>query len=215
MKLAGLLGGAALMMAAAGPAGAQVQIDVNATQPLNPFFYKRPSSAGWYFTPTSTFFLNTIQTRFNPAAGTNVNRTVTVELWSNRPAVGGSLLRSGGFQSSTAMGVFGGGTFAPILLQAGIQYFIGFRNVQGLGVNYTTAPGSQSLGPLYFSLGPVFTDDLYERSSSSGDSGNPELRLIGTQSTTVPEPMTMTLLATGLAAMGGASYLRRRKQLKQ
>jgi len=208
MKLNHLICAVALLSPAI-PAEAQtVQAQVNPTGTLVGTF-KKQSSIGWYFTPTSTFFLNAINTRFNPNA-TNLNRTVAVELWSDRPGSGGSLLRSGSFQSNSALGTFGGAGFAQILLQSGVQYFIGFRNVQGLGRN--TTAGGQSLGAAFYSLGPVFTDDLFEiQSGMSGELPHASLELVGNVST-VPEPMTMTLLATGLVAMGGVSILRRRKQ---
>lgn len=190
-----------------------VQVDINTTYSLAGGFYRYASSVGWYFTPSSTFFLTAIQTRFNPAAGPNVDRSVSVELWNDRPAVGGSILASGSFQSNSALGVFGGAGFAPVLLQAGIQYFIGFRNVQGLGYNYTRDPGAQSLGPQYYSLGPIFTDDNYGSGGVSGpEQGSPNLILTGYDVSTVPEPMTMVLLATGLAAMGGVGLIKRRRQ---
>ena len=187
-----------------------VQVDVNPASALQAKQFTNISSIGWYFTPTSTFFLNAIQTRFNPARGTNVDRTVSVELWSDRPTMGGSLLRSANFQSNSALGMFGGGAFAPILFQSGIQYFIGFRNVQGMGVNYTKDPLALSLGFEYFSLAPVAGDNF----DLVGDRRSPSLRLIGSQVSTVPEPMTMTLLATGLAAMGGVGLVRRRNKQK-
>lgn len=214
MKFARLLCAAALLGSAAS-ANAQVQVNVNPTSVLNNGYFRNVSSIGWYFTPTSTFFLNAIQTRFNPSAGTNVDRTVTAELWTKTPATGGALLRSGNFQSNSALGFFGGGSFSNFLLQSGVQYFIGFRNLQGLGHNFTHDPLAQSLGPPLFSLGPVFSDDQYERQAPNhpGDDAKPSIRLIG-QVSTVPEPVTMTLLATGLAVMGGATLLRRRARRK-
>jgi hypothetical protein len=190
---------------AAVPLAAQVQIDVNSGATNQNAFWAGRSSVGWYFTPSSTFFLLAIQTRF-ASNGPNVNRPVTAELWSDRPAVGGTLLRSGVFASSTAIGALGGGSFAPFLLQAGITYFIGFRNVQGLGRNITNDPGALSLGTRYSSAGPVFSDDKYEL--TGGDRGEPILRLVG--ESTVPEPMSMMLLATGLVGIGAANWLRRR-----
>jgi hypothetical protein len=197
-------------MALAAPAAGQpVQVDVNPTTPLHNSFFKVKSSVGWYFTPTSAFFLTVIQTRFNPAAGPNQDRTVTAELWSDRPSAGGSLLRSGDFQSSSAMGVFGGGTFAPLLLQAGLQYFIGFRNVQGLGMNLSLDPLATSLGPLFYSDGPATADDQYELTLQELIP-RPTLRLIG-DVTAVPEPLTMTLLATGLAGLTAVGLIQRRR----
>jgi hypothetical protein len=205
MKAGWILAGLAVL---AVPARAQVQVDINTNVPNANAYFTTQSSMGWYFTPSSSFFLTALQTRFNSTQGSNGNRLVTAEIWSNRPAVGGSLIASGAFQSNSALGILGGASFNSLLLQAGIQYFIGFRNVQGLGVNFAFNP-STSLGPRYFSRGPNFTDDRYERSAS--EEGAPILRLVGTESTVVPEPMTMTLLATGLVGIGAAGYIKRRR----
>jgi hypothetical protein len=186
------------------PAAAQVQIDINTTKANQNTFWTGQSSVGWYYTPSSSFFLTAISTRF----GSGTNRTVTAELWSNRPAVGGTLLASGTFQSNTAQGVLGGGSFAPVLLQAGVQYFIGFRNVQGLGRNLTLDPTATHLGVRYTSNPPAF-DDTYDVVSL--DPIAPIFRLDGRNVQSVPEPMTMTLLATGLVGIGAVGYLKRKK----
>lgn len=211
MRWSGVLAVALLATAAVPTAAQPVQININTTSTLGKFTYGRVSSVGWYWTPTTSFFLSAIHTKFNSTVGANVDRTVSVELWSNRPAVGGSLLASANFQSNQALGTLGGGAFAPFLVQAGMQYFIGFRNVQGLGVNYTNDPLALAMGPLYYSNGPVYTDDKYNLGSDP--TRKPVLEIIGRNAaiTPVPEPATMGLLAIGLVALGGAQVLRRRK----
>ena len=52
---------------------------------------------------------------------------------------------------------------------------------------------------------------LYVDTDGSVNSGYSEL--CGPPTTTVPEPITMTLMATGLASMGGVGAIRRRKKV--
>ena len=211
----GVLGVVALALQAAPVAAQPAQIGINSNAVLSNFSYAQISSVGWYWTPSSTFFLTSILTKFNSGVGTNVDRPVTVELWSNRPTQGGSLLASAAFQSNLALGNMGGGVFAPFLVHSGMQYFIGFRNVQGLGVNYTmdkTAPG---LGNVYISYGPR-SDNNNRYHIESDPIRKPILEVNGTVGgntaiTPVPEPLTMTLLATGLLALGGLTLIRRRQ----
>ena len=208
-----VLGVAALALQAAPLAAQSTQVGINSNAVLGNFSYARISSVGWYWTPSSTFFLTSIQTKFNPAVGTNANRPVTVELWSNRPTLGGSLLASAAFQSNIALGNMGGGVFAPFLVQSGMQYFIGFRNVQGLGVNYTMDNSVPSFGNVYISYGPRYDRNLYH--IESDPIRKPILQIDGnvgsTAITPVPEPLTMTLLATGLLVLGGLTLIRRRQ----
>src|SRR5262249_19216511 len=93
------------------------------------------TDVGWPYVPPSSFELAEIQTNF--AAGLGTDRTVTAEIFQGIPGqVGATLLGSVSFFSSMAHGQLGGAPFpAPISLTQGAQYFIGFLNVGGLGLN--------------------------------------------------------------------------------
>jgi len=89
-----------------------------------------------------------IYTKFGAYGAT---RTVTVELFDKHPGQGGTLLRSAGFTS--LQNQFSGAIFALLPMQAGEDYFIGFRNLRLLGCNVTSESGATSLGTAYFSWG--------------------------------------------------------------
>jgi hypothetical protein len=103
---------------------------------------------GWEYTPTISYTLTGVSTKF----GYVDNRTVTVEVYDGLPSNGRTLLRSAGFTPASL--TYSGASFAPINLVAGHTYFIGFRNVSGLDVNVSYNPNLTDF-PLYYS----FADD--------------------------------------------------------
>ena len=129
-------------------AHAQTTFDFNATR--NPqFLVWDPglTAVGWYITPNVTLNLTKIETNFNPVIQPgSQNRIVTVEILTDRRSVGGTLLRSATFDSAMARGQLGGGSFSPIMLTAGTTYFIGFRNIGGIGINTTNDAGAVNCG---------------------------------------------------------------------
>jgi hypothetical protein len=143
---------------------------------------------GWLYTPALTYTLTGIETKFR----TTDVRTVTVEVYSDVPSNGGTLLRSAPF--TPAAGIFSGGAFPGLPVAAGHSFFIGFRNVAGLGANTTTAAqGSQSLGPDYYDFDGTGTYALHFP-FTMGDVDRPILALNGSP---IPEPATSGLIVTG------------------
>lgn len=117
---------------------------------------------------------------------------MTSQLYDEAPSTGGTLLRQAVFVPLEDD--FAGSTFAPISLVAGTPYFVGFRDVTGLGVNYTNDLGATSLGQLYFGNN---ADGMYDQ-PATGMSAQPILKFLGPQGT-IPEPGTL-----GLGVLGGA-----------
>lgn len=154
---------------------------------------------GWYFTPGTSITVTSVRTLFTPGVG--ADRDVAVGLYSDAPAVGGSLLGGGTFNSAAARGTFGGATFGPVTLVGGTQYLVGFIGLLGLS-NITVDPASTQLPARYgfdFGGGPT----IFPASSRV------LLQFYG-PSTAVPEPRTWVLVAGGLLALGGAAVRRRR-----
>ncbi|MHC4153938.1 MAG: DNRLRE domain-containing protein [Planctomycetota bacterium] len=100
---------------------------------------------GWVYTPGSIYNLTGVRTKF----GSGDSRVVTVEVYDELPSQGGTLLRSATF--SPLANAFAGGSFEPLEVTAGEDYFIGIRNVLGLSANFTPEPDSVSVSPLYYS----------------------------------------------------------------
>lgn len=174
------------------------------------------TQAGWFYTPSVTYDLQEIETKF----GVTDNRLVTVEIYhASRdgngallsPTAGDAPLRSALFAPQT--NAFAGGAFAPLTLTANQAYFIGFKNVRGLGMNVTDAPDATGLaGGLRFGMS---SQAGYLPWPVSGFLSQPILQFLADvpDAAAVPEPSSLALFGIGACALlGGAS--RRRPRTK-
>ena len=194
---------ALFLLSLGGPLGAAIIESVNAGAAPHPTQSWAATDVGWAYTPSLTYLLTGVDTRFRTADA----RTVTVEIYSGVPLNGGALLRSAGF--TPLSDAFAGGSFAPLLVTAGQEIFIGFRNTAGLGANTAlAADGPQSLGPDYYdfdgsgSYGSHFP-------FTTGDIDRPILLLNGDlQNGAVPEPATYTLVGSTLLVCCAAARRR-------
>jgi hypothetical protein len=153
---------------------------------------------GWYYTASQTYLLNQIETVFD-TLGTN--RTVTFEVFTDRPSNGGTSLGSATF--ATSEGTLGGPVFgSPIPITSGTTYFVGIENVSGLGVNQVTfeSTGVEGTPPGSVSPGTTWQDaDGLKQFATEGcsDTNNwfckPEIEFLG-PSAPVPEPNTFLLI---------------------
>lgn len=159
--------------------------------------YWLATEVGWTYTPGFSYDLSGVNTKF----GSDDSRTVTLEVYSAAPALGGALLRSVGF--TPVANAFSGGTFSPLSLLAGQSYFIGFRNTGGLNVNVTADQGASALDPLRYSFS---NDGSYNSVESGIFTAQPILQFVGENTTSIPTPA----LLPGLIGLG-LGVLRKRK----
>jgi len=131
------------------------------------------ADVGWEYTPSVSYALTGVFTKFSHV-GYGDTQTVTVEVYDSLPDSGGSLLCSADFIPTN--GTFSGASFQPVNLIAGHTYFIGFRNVAGLGVNVTPATNAIVLSPLYYSSDEQASYSIIE---TGPDSSNPILDFYG------------------------------------
>ena len=128
----------------------------NEGQPQAPYFWL-PASIGWYWTPATDVELAGIQTQLTSGfSNINNNFTFTTELFTDRPAAGGTSLGSFTWNGITFVdGPWLGGSFSsPISLTGGTTYFIGMSGWQnalnwngpnsGAGVNWVAATDPSS-----------------------------------------------------------------------
>jgi hypothetical protein len=160
------------------------------------------AEVGWLYTPGFSYNLTGVETKFSSVDV----RTVDLEIYDEHPLLGGTLLRSASFAPSTS---FAGGSFMDLPLVGGEDYFIGFRNVLGLGFNTTADAGATSLGFLFFNG----TNNGTYPNSEQGTHSQPILQFIGNrigEPSAVPEPTSMALL--GMGALPLLRRLRRRSR---
>lgn len=146
---------------------------------------------GWAFTAPYTATVSGIQTKFSQAD----SRNVTLELYLGIPNQPGSSLLSSALFAPTG-GSFSGSSISPVSLIAGQTYFVGFKGVAGLGVNFTATadPGVVDL-PLYYDVSPP---PYYTNLQTGYSTGRPILQLDGTA---VPEPAALWLTGIGLCGL--------------
>ena len=163
-------------------------------------------NVGWQYTPTFSYSFFSIGTKFGSSDG----RTVTAEIFSGTPGsltllTQGTLVpAAGAFAFSTG---FSNTDFVP-----GETYFLGFRNVQGLLVNFADyGPGATNLGGVFYDFGTGLFNFGPEGGCCSAV-GQPIIEFVGNPPLETPLPAALPLFTTGLGALGLLGWRRKRKQ---
>ena len=178
-------------------AQAQDAVNINATPSASAW---AATEVGWDYMPTASYSLNGIETKFLSG---DPDREVTVALYSAEPSSGGILLRSANF--TPAGGTFSEASFTALPLTAGQNYFVGFRNVGGLGVNVTGDSNATALSALHYDF---YRNGAYDASESGDFTNNPILRF---DAAPVPEAPTNVSLGLLLALSGLVMVVNRRR----
>src|SRR5262249_13502966 len=147
-----------------------------------------------------------------------VTPTITVQIQTDRPVNGGSILGQGTFVGDSATGGAGGAMFPGVVLNAGTRYFVDFVGINGMGNNVglwnTDGQGNDepsdgatiNLGARYIDFPNTsgFTEEILGTSDGTllGENislAEPVLNFVGV----VPEPSSVVLFAigTGIVAL--------------
>jgi MYXO-CTERM domain-containing protein len=224
-KTLGLLVCLAGLWGATLPATAAVEDSVNADKaPLHWTYWSWDVDAvGWMYTPSFSYDLTGVQTKFGPYDPSRNSpmedpnaplSTITEEVYDAIPGQGGQLLRSAQFLASTN---FAGGSFPSLSLEAGHAYFVEFRNIRQVAVNFTNDAGAAPLSLEYAEIGGTWVVDRPLPPLPNGMvpsqilADRPILRFMGDpiqDPSSAPEPAGLTLLG-----LGAAPLLRRRSGL--
>ena len=205
-----------IILASVGILCADTVVDsFNIGEPLANITWGTINDIGWYYTPSTSYTLDQIETIFN--GGTN--RTITVDVFTDTPANGGTSLGSATFDTINAQGTLDGPSFSGgIALTGGTTYFVALENIDGLGVNqvsFSTSNGEN--GPTgSVAPGTEWQDDGDQQFGTEGCSDlnnwfcKPEIEFLEQSSVSpVPEPRYGLFL---VAAAGLLVALRARKQ---
>jgi len=178
------------------------------------------SQVGWFYTPSTSFPLWEVLTKF----GVTDHRLVTVDVYQASHGANGTLLspsagdvplRSAQFAPQTD--ALAGGIFAPLTLTANNTYFIGFENVSGLGLNVTADSGATSLaGGLRFGFSgggylPVSVGGFLSQPILQFQYDPPNLPPAAPDAPAVPEPSSIVLFGLGTCVVAGSAAWRRRR----
>lgn len=156
------------------------------------------SEIGWFYTPSQTFTLTDVESKFDALGGTGA--TITVEIFDAgviAPFTSDVPIFTQAFDVDVVedweglTSIVGG----PVL-NAGSEYFIGFTGLTGVGVNITEDSGADALD-MQFSAGgdPVGS---YATASSIPLEDQVILRIGGNVvGATVPEPASAAILVVG------------------
>jgi PEP-CTERM motif len=193
-------------------------INGSATPPY--VYYGGPDNIGWYYTAGSSYSLDGIYTYFEPVTYPNQpnSQTITVQIWTDRPANGGVLLGSGTFSGDSAIGGSLGANFSPVDITAGQSYFVDYLNTIYMGVNLgqwtmdngnnvPSAGATTNLGAWYSDNGTgTFPDSGAVPGDGDYTTGNvsfsePILYFYGNPISEVPEPSMLWFLLAGFVAV--------------